>query len=143
MNKYVIVMEYDSTELMDIKKIDIFYKNLKTVESKGNKINLVLYGKILNEELAVCMSYLNKLMQNMLCEIAISTKTKEIIIIKNKNDIYEGGANHQSVKLSDKNIKELKNKNFEIVLKKYYKDAEIKCWPTKNWESTILEIIGE
>ena len=44
MNKYVIVMEYDSTELMDIKKIDIFYKNLKIVESKGNKINLLCRG---------------------------------------------------------------------------------------------------
>ena len=143
MKKYVIVLEYDIKEMMDLRKIEIFLRNLKKVEEKGNKVNFVIYGKNSIEELAVCMTYLNKLLQNNLCEVAISTKTKEFVLVIKDNIVLEGGANHQSKKLSEKNIKDLKSKNFKSILKEKYKDAEIKMWPTRNWENTILELIEE
>ena len=150
MNKYIIVLEYQIEEFMNINKIFTFNQNLKKVEEKGNIINLVLYGNYPKEELAICMSYLNKLLREEICEMSISTKTKEICYVKEKNKFFEGGNNHKSVKISNKNIKEIKNKNFDNIdfdniIKDHYskEDIIIKYWTTKNWESNILELIEE
>ena len=143
MKKYIIVLEYDIEEMMDVRKIEVFLRNFKKVEEKENIVKFVIYGRNSIEELAVCMTYLNKLLHINLCEVAISTKTKEFVYVIKDNIVFEGGANHQSEKLSEKNIKDLKSKNFKSILKEKYKDAEIKIWPTRNWENTILELIEE
>ena len=150
MSKYIIILEYRIEEFMDINKILKFNENLKKIKEKGNIVNLVLYGKYSKEELAICMSYLNKLLQEEICEIAISTKTREVCSVKEKNIYFEGGNNHKSVKISNKNLKEIENKksdniDFDYIVKEHYNDEKIiiKYWPTKEWENTILEIIGE
>lgn len=150
MIKYVIVLEYQIEEFMNINKLMTFNQNFKKIKEKGNLINLVLYGNSSKEELAICMSFLNKLLQEEICEMSISTKTKEVCYVKEKNLFFEGGNNHKSVKISSKNIKEIKNKNFsnidfDNIIKEHYIDEEIiiKYWTTKNWESNILELIEE
>lgn len=150
MKKYIIVLEYQLDVFMNIDKITIFNQNLKKVLEKGKLLNIVLYGDYSKEELAICMSYLNKLLKQEICEMAISTKTKEICFVKEKNLIYEGGNNHKTVKISPKNLKEIKNKNFDNIdfdniIKEHYKKEEIiiKYWTIKNWESNILELIEE
>ena len=150
MSKYIIVLEYRIEEFMNINKISIFNENFKKIKEKGNIVNFVLYGKNSKEELAICMSYLNKLMQEEICEIAISTKTKEVCSVKEKNMYFEGGNNHKSIKISNKNLKEIENKSydnidFDNIIKEHYKNEKviIKYWPTKEWENTILEIIGK
>ena len=150
MNKYIIVLEYQIEEFMNIDKIITFNENLKKIKEKGNSVGLVLYGAFSNEELAICMSYLNKLLQEEICEMAISTKTKEICYVKENNLFFEGGNNHKTVKISSKNLKEIKNKNFDNIdfdkiIQQHYKNERIiiKYWTIKNWESNILELIGE
>lgn len=138
MRKYILMFEYDSKKFMDINKIITFEKNLEKVKEKGNTINMVFYGDASNEELATFMSYFNSLIQEKLCNLSISFKTKEIIV--------ENGINNKSIKLSSQNAKEIKNKKFDNIIKEYYCDKEeieIKVLPTKNWETIILDLIGE
>ena len=82
------------------------------------------------------MSYFNSLAQEKICDISISFKTREMVI--------ENGINNKSIKLSAQNAKEIKDKHFDNIIKEYYnEDVEIKILPTKNWETLILDIIGE
>lgn len=136
MKKYILMFEYDSRKFMDINKIIIFKKNLKKIEEKNNSINMVFYGDASNEELATFMSYFNNLIQKNVCNVAISFKTKELVI--------ENGINNKCIKLSAQNAKEIKSKKFDNVINEYYNESlEIKVLPTKNWESIILDLIGE
>ena len=83
------------------------------------------------------MSYFNSLLKKKVCNFSISLKTKEIII--------EKGINNKSIKLSSQNAKEVKDKNFDNIIKEYYQkeDISIKLLPTKDWESIVLDLIGE
>ena len=63
MIKYIIVVEYQVDEFMNIDKIMTFKQNLEKVKDKGKTVKLLLYGDHSDEELAICMSYLNKLLQ--------------------------------------------------------------------------------
>lgn len=138
MKRYVLMFEYDSKKFMDINKIILFKKNLEKIEEKENCINMVFYGDASNEEFATFMSYFNSLIQKDICNLSISFRTKELII--------ENGINNKSIKLSAKNAKEIKNKKFDNVISEYYcddKETEIKVLPTKDWESIILDLIGE
>lgn len=138
MRRYILMFEYDSKKFMDVDKIIEFKKNLKLIEEKDKSINIVFYGEASNEELATFMGYFNKLASKKICDMAISFKTKEIVI--------ENGINNKSVKLSTKNAKEIKSKKFDNIIKEYYseiEDLEIKILPTKDWESIILDLIGE
>ena len=40
---------------------------------------------------------------------------------------------------------EVKDKNFDNIIKEYYQkeDISIKLLPTKDWESIVLDLIGE
>lgn len=134
--KYVLMFEYDSKKFMDIEKIIIFKKNLKSVQEKNNTVNLVFYGEASNEEFATFMSYFNSLIGEKICDISISFKTKELVL--------ENGINNKSIKLSAQNAKEIKDRKFDNIIGEYYLDnIEIKVLPTKNWESIILDLIGE
>lgn len=136
MKKCILIFEYDSKKFMDINKIIIFKKNLEKIEEKDKRINVVFYGDASNEELATFMSYFNNLVQRSICNLSISFKTKELVI--------ENGINNKSIKLSAKNAKEIKSKKFDNIINEYYKqEIEIKVLPTKNWESIILDLIGE
>lgn len=138
MKKYILMFEYDSKKFMDIDKIITFKKNLEKVEKQDNSINMVFYGDVSNEELATFMGYFNKLVQKNICNIAISFRTKELVI--------ENGINNKSIKLSAQNSKEIKNKKFDNIINEYYQNTEefeIKILPTKDWESVILDLIGE
>ena len=138
MKDYLLIFEYDSTKFMDINKIIKFRENLEKIEKHGYNISIVFYGDASNEELATFMSYFNNLLQKDICKISISLKTRELIA--------ENGINNKSIKLSVQNSKEIKNKKFENIIKEYYKTNEklqIKVLPTKNWESIILDFIGE
>lgn len=138
MKKYILMFEYDSKKFMDIDKIIVFKKNLEKIRENGSTINMVFYGDASNEELATFMSYFNSLIQEKLCDLSISFKTKEIIL--------ENGINNKSIKLSSQNAKEIKNKKFDNIINEYYshdEPIEIKVLPTKDWESIILDLIGE
>lgn len=138
MKRYVLMFEYDSKKFMDIHKLIIFKENLEKIEEKGNCINIVFYGDASNEEFATFMSYFNSLIQKNVCNLSISFRTKELVI--------ENGINNKSIKLSAKNSKEIKNKKFDNIINEYYGDdekAEIRVLPTKDWESIILDLIGE
>lgn len=138
MKRYVLMFEYDSKKFMNINKIILFKNNLKKIEEKGHYINMVFYGDASNEEFATFMSYLNSLIQKNICNLSISFRTKELVI--------ENGINNKSVKLSAKNAKEIKNKKFDNIIHEYYsndEEIEIKVLPTKDWESIILDLIGE
>lgn len=138
MKKYILMFEYDSKKFMDINKIIEFKKNLKKVKENGISIKMVFYGETSNQELATFMSYFNSLVQENICNLSISFKTKELVI--------ENGINNKSIKISAKNAKEIKDKKFENVINEYYCDGEkneIKVLPTKDWESLILDLIGE
>ena len=138
MKRYVLMFEYDSKKFMDINKIILFKKNLEKIEEKENCIKMVFYGDASNEEFATFMSYLNSLIQKEICNLSISFRTKELVI--------EKGINNKSIKLSAKNAKEIKNKKFDNIINEYYcddKETEIKMLPTKDWESIILDLIGE
>ena len=137
MNKYILMFEYNSKEFMNINKIITFKQNLEKVEKKNNEINMIFYGDAPNEEFATFMSYFNNLLQKEICKVSISIKRNEFVL--------ENGINNKSIKLSAKNAKEIKNKQFDNALKDFYKNQEIiiKVFPTKNWESLILDLIGE
>ena len=49
--------------------------------------------------------------------------------------------------LATQNARDIKNKKFDNIINEYYcdneDDVEIKLLPTKNWESIILDLIGE
>lgn len=138
MKKYILMFEYDSKKFMDIDKIIVFKKNLEKIRENGSTINMFFYGDASNEELATFMSYFNSLIQEKLCDLSISFKTKEIIL--------ENGINNKSIKLSSQNAKEIKNKKFDNIINEYYshdEPIEIKVLPTKDWESIILDLIGE
>ena len=138
MKRYVLMFEYDSKKFMDINKIILFKKNLKRIEEKENCINMVFYGDAPNEEFATFMSYFNSLIEKDVCNLSISFNTKELII--------ENGINNKSIKLSAKSAKEIKNKKFNNIISEYYyddKETSIKVLPTKDWESIILDLIGE
>ena len=82
------------------------------------------------------MGYFNKLSQINICDISVSYRTKELI--------FENGINNKSIKLTAKNAKEVSNKEFTNIIKEYYgDDIEIRLMPTKGWENTILDVIGE
>lgn len=135
MSRYVLMFEYDSKKFMNIDKIIQFQHNLKLIEDKNNSVKLVFYGDVTNEEFATFMGYFNTLVQKKVCDIAISFKTKEIIV--------ENGINNKSIKLSAKNAKEIKDKKFDNIIKAYYsEDVEIKILPTKDWENIVLDLIG-
>lgn len=135
MSRYVLMFEYDSKKFMNIDKIIQFQHNLKLIENKNNSVKLVFYGDVTNEEFATFMGYFNTLVQKKVCDIAISFKTKEIIV--------ENGINNKSIKLSAKNAKEIKDKKFDNIIKAYYSDdVEIKILPTKDWENIVLDLIG-
>lgn len=135
MSRYVLMFEYDSKKFMNIDKIIQFQHNLKLIENKNNSVKLVFYGDVTNEEFATFMGYFNTLVQKKVCDIAISFKTKEIIV--------ENGINNKSIKLSAKNAKEIKDKKFDNVIKSYYsEDIDIKILPTKDWENIVLDLIG-
>jgi len=138
MKRYILMFEYDSKKFMEINKIIEFKKNLERIEEKGNILTLVFYGEVSNEELATFMSYYNNLIQKDICNISISFKTKELVI--------ENGINNKSIKISSQNAKEIKLKKFDNLINEYYsneENLEIKVLPTKNWESIILDLIGE
>lgn len=145
MNQYVIVLEYQSKEFMNLTKIMTFCQNLKKIKDKDISVNLVLYGNNSNEELSVCMSYFNRLVKEPVCDFAISIKTKNIIYIKENEEFFEGGANHKTEKISDKYVKDIKNTNFDSIIMNFYniKKQKIKYWAVKNWESTILDLVEE
>ena len=134
MKRYVLMFEYDSKKFMDIEKIIIFNENLKRVEEKENRISMFFYGDTSNEELATF-----NLVKKEICNLSISLKTKEVI--------FEKGINNKSIKLSAQNARDIKNKKFDNIINEYYcdneDDVEIKLLPTKNWESIILDLIGE
>lgn len=135
MKNYVLVFEYNSKKFMDIDKIIVFKKNLKTLQQDNKNVKLVFFGDGSNEDLAVFMSYFNSLVGEKLCNFSISSRTKEIVV--------ESGINNKSIKLSTKNAREIKNKNFDNIVQEYYSDIEnieIKLLPTKDWESTILDL---
>lgn len=137
MNKYILMFEYNSKEFMNIDKMIAFKRNLERIEKENNEVSVVVYGEASNEEFATFMSYFNSLTQRDICKLAISLKTKEFIL--------ENGINNKSIKLSAKNAKEIKNKQFDNAIKEYYNNQEIiiKVLPIKNWESIILDLIGE
>ncbi len=135
MSRYVLMFEYDSKKFMNVDKIIQFQHNLKLIEEKNNSVNLVFYGDATNEEFATFMGYFNTLVKKKVCDIAISFKTKEIIV--------ENGINNKSIKLSAKNAKEIKDRKFDNLIKVYYsEDLEIKILPTKDWENIVLDLIG-
>lgn len=132
------MFEYDSKKFMDLNKIILFKNNLEKIEKNKICVNIVFYGDASNEELATFMSYINSLIQKNICNMSISFKTKEIVI--------ENGINNKSIKLSARNSREIKNKRFDNVINEYYSsddEIEIKVLPTKDWESIILDLIGE
>lgn len=136
MRKYILMFEYDSKKFMDLNKIIEFKKNLEKIEKKGNELKLVFYGDAPNEEFATFMSYFNNLVKKDVCDLSISFRTKELVI--------ERGINNKSIKLSAQNAKEIKSKKFDNLISEYYnEELEIKVLPTKNWESIILDLIGE
>ncbi len=138
MKRQILMFEYDSKKFMDISKIIVFKNNLQRVEEKGNYVNMVFYGNVSNEELATFMSYFNSLMKKNICNLSISLKTKELVI--------ENGINNKSIKLSAKNTKDIKDKKFDNIINEYYckdEEIEISILPTKDWESIILDLIGE
>lgn len=135
MKNYVLVFEYNSKKFMDIDKIIEFKKNLKTLQQDNKNIKLVFFGDSSNEDLSVFMSYFNSLVGEKLCNFSISSRTKEIVV--------ENGINNKSIKLSAKNTRDIKNKNFNNIVQEYYSDIEnmeIKLFPTKDWESIILDL---
>lgn len=135
MRKCVLVYEYNNKKFMNLDKIIQFKENLKLIKDNGKNVTLVFYGDVSNEELATFMGYFNSLVQEKVCNIAISFKSKEIVI--------ENGINNKSIKLSAKNAKEIKDKKFDNVIKSYYSDdVEIKILPTKDWENIVLDLIG-
>ena len=139
MKRYILMFEYDSKKFMDVNKVIVFKRNLEKIEEKGNYLNIVFYGEASNEEFATFMSYFNNLVEEKICHLSISFKTKELVI--------ENGINNKSIKLSAKNAKEIKNKKFDNVINEYYgkdeENIEIKILPTKDWESIILDLVGE
>lgn len=137
MKRYILMFDYDSKKFMDINKIIIFKNNLEKVEAKGKHFNIVFYGNTSNEELATFMSYFNSLIKRDICNLSISLKTKELVI--------ENGINNKSIKLSSQNAKKIKDKKFDNVINEYYsyEDVDIRVLPTKDWESIILDLIGE
>lgn len=138
MKRYILMFEYDSKKFMDLNKIILFKNNLEKIEKNKICVNIVFYGDASNEELATFMSYINSLIQKNICNMSISFKTKEIVI--------ENGINNKSIKLSARNSREIKNKRFDNVINEYYSsddEIEIKVLPTKDWESIILDLIGE
>ena len=138
MKRYLLMFEYDSKKFMDVNKIIVFKRNLEKIEKKGNSISMVFYGDVSNEEFATFMSYFNSLVGKKICDLSISFRTKELVI--------ENGINNKSIKLSAKNAKEIKDKKFDNIINEYYSEGsnmEIKILPTKDWESLILDLIGE
>ena len=137
MRKYILIFEYDAKKFMDIEKIIVFSKNLEKLEEKEISIDIVFFGNTSNEEISTFMSYFNSLLKKKVGNFSISLKTKEIII--------EKGINNKSIKLSSQNAKEVKDKNFDNIIKEYYQkeDISIKLLPTKDWESIVLDLIGE
>lgn len=138
MKRYVLMFEYDSEKFMNINKIILFKNNLEKIEHRGYKVNMAFYGNISNEELSTFMGYFNSLMKKEICNLSFSLKTKELVV--------ENGINNKSIKLSAKNAKEIRDKKFDNVIKEYYsedKELEIILLPTKDWESIILDLIGE
>ena len=139
MKRYILMFEYDSKKFMDVNKVIVFKRNLEKIEEKGNYLNIVFYGEASNEEFATFMSYFNNLVEEKICHLSISFKTKELVI--------ENGINNKSIKLSAKNAKEIRNKRFDNVINEYYgkdgENIEIKILPAKDWESIILDLIGE
>ena len=136
MKKYCLVFEYDSKKFMDVNKIIEFKKNLEKVEQAGNEIKLVFYGNGSNEEFATFMGYFNRLAQSKVCDFSISFTTKDLVI--------ENGINNKAIKKSSEKAQEIKNNQFGNIIKEYYnEDVEIKVLPTKDWETLILDIIGE
>ena len=137
MRKYILIFEYDAKKFMDIEKIIVFSKNLEKLDEKEISIDIVFFGNTSNEEISTFMSYFNSLLKKKVCNFSISLKTKEIII--------EKGINNKSIKLSSQNAKEVKDKNFDNIIKEYYQkeDISIKLLPTKDWESIVLDLIGE
>lgn len=138
MRKYVLMFEYDSKKFMDINKIIIFKSNLKKIKEEGKTINMAFYGDASNEEFATFMSYFNSLAEENICNLSISLRTKEIV--------FENGVNNKSIKLSNKNAKEIKDKKFDNIIDEYYsneEDVDIRILPTKDWENLVLDLIGE
>ena len=136
MSKVCLVFNYDSKEFMNINKILILKNNYKRILEKGIELKFFFYGDASREELATFMGYFNKLSQINICDISVSYRTKELI--------FENGINNKSIKLTAKNAKEISNKEFTNIIKEYYgDDIEIRLMPTKGWENTILDVIGE
>jgi len=135
MKTYVIVFEYDSKKFLDVNKIIEFKKNLGVLKEDNKEVKLVFYGDASNEDIVTFMGYFNKLVGEKLCDISISFRNKCIII--------ESGVNNKSIKLSAKNAREIKNKNFNNLLAEYYPDIldmEVRLLPIKGWETLILDL---
>ena len=135
MKNYILVFEYNSKKFMDVNKIIEFKKNLQKLKEDNKSIKLVFYGEVSNEELTTFMGYFNRLAGEELCDFSISSITKKIIM--------ENGINNKAIKLSAKNTRDMKNKNFNNIVSEYYtdkKDIEIKLLPTKDWETLILDL---
>ena len=135
MRNYCLIYEYNSKLFMNLDKIIEFKKCIEEVEQRGNRIKLLFYGEVLNEELSTFMSYFNKLVGKKVCDIAISFTTKELI--------EENGVNNKSIKLSAQAALDIKDKKFENIINSYYQEpVEIKALDENNWERNILNIIG-
>lgn len=132
--QHILVFEYKSKEFMNINKIKVFKSNLEKLEKKGKKIKMIFYGDVDNEELAVFMSYFNSLVGKKICDLSITSRLKEVVM--------ETGINNKSIKLSAKNVREMKDKKFQNIIKEYYpkEDTKITLLPVKNWEHIISEV---
>lgn len=136
MRNYILMFEYNLKMFMDVNKIIEFKTNLNLLKENNKNVKIVFYGETSNEAFATLMGYFNNLVEEKVCDISISFKTKEIII--------ENGINNKSIKLSVKNAKEIKEKKFENLVKEYYsnlENIEIKILPTKDWQKLLLDFI--
>ena len=136
MRNYILMFEYNLKMFMNVNKIIEFQKNLNLLKKNKKDVKIVFYGEASNEDFATLMGYFNNLVQEKLCDISISFKTKELIV--------ENGINNKSIKLYARNTKEIKEKKFDNLIKEYYsnlENMEIKVLPTKDWEKLLLDFI--
>ena len=116
MRNYILMFEYNLKMFMDVNKIIEFKTNLNLLKENNKNVKIVFYGETSNEAFATLMGYFNNLVEEKVCDISISFKTKEIII--------ENGINNKSIKLSARNTKEIKEKKFDNLIKEYYSNLE-------------------
>ena len=131
----VIVFEYNS-KFMDVYKLICFSENLKKYKQNNEFFKIVFYGDYEDEELAVNIAYFNKLVNEKVCDFAISFKTKNII--------FENGINNKQIATAVTNINSSNFQGFQDIIKEYYQNEEnVKIIVKSNdcWESIFSDII--